>query len=141
MANEVQSAVDFQERLFKKIRTDIGELMTDEELKKLVATAVDRTFFTPEKRLNPNGSSYRNDQYIEYPPMIQQIVKELLEPGVKAAIREWLDAHSAEVKAQVDAALADGMTGAVSRAINGMLSNAFYTLQQNLMTAMQNMPR
>lgn len=47
MANEIETSKDFQDRVFEKIRADIGNLMTDAELKSLLHAAMSRAFFEP----------------------------------------------------------------------------------------------
>ncbi len=49
MSNELQMTQDFQTRIFKRIRESIGDLMTDEDLRKLIEAAMQKAFFTEVK--------------------------------------------------------------------------------------------
>lgn len=127
MTTSVQVSQDFQTRLFEKIKTDIGSLMTDNELKKLVESAIERIFFT--ERVTTDGYGYNKKTQ---PPELIEVVKAAVEPKVREAVREWIDAHPEEVKKALDQALAGGLAQAVVRAFDHMLSNTMNQMQFNL---------
>ncbi len=134
--NAVATSQDFQNRLFEKIRADIGSLMSDAELKKLVETAMERTFFTPKDVKGDWGRVERTE-----PPELIKIVQELVAPRLQTALKQWLDEHPDEVKKALDTALAGGLAAATLRAFDSMMSMQFqtmgYNLQQSLQTALQ----
>jgi len=132
--NAVVQSQDFQQRLFDKIRADIGSLMTDEELKKLVETAMDRMFFTPKEVKNDWGRIERTEA-----PQLVQIVKELIAPRLQDAPKQWLDEHPDEVKKALDSALMGGLASATLRALDSMLSSQFaqFNLHHSLQNALQ----
>jgi hypothetical protein len=136
MTTSVQVSQDFQTRLFEKIRTDIGSLMTDDEIKKLVESAIERIFFT--ERVTKDGYGY---QRTTQPPELVEVVKAAVEPKVKEAVQEWIAAHPDEVKRALDQALAGGLAQAVLRAFDTMLSNTMsqvqFNLQESLARALQ----
>lgn len=133
MTTAVATTQDFQERLFQKIRADIGTLMTDEELKSLVAKTMERVFFTPEIEKD-NWGHERSKK----PPKIEQLIQEIMQPSLTAAMRTWLDEHPDVVKKALDDALAGGLASSVLRAFDLILSAQFANMQVNLNQALQN---
>lgn len=130
MTTAVSTTQDFQERLYEKIRADIGSLMTDEDVKKLLEAAMERTFFTPTTKQD----GYRT---YEGPPRIVDMMKELMAPTLHKALSQWMEEHPEIVKQQLEKALAGGMANAIIDAFNSRLSSSFGMLQANLMNALQ----
>jgi hypothetical protein len=133
MTTAVQVSQDFQTRLFEKIKTDIGSLMTDEELKKLVESAVERIWFTPEIKRDNYGREDRRD-----PPRLQQVVTEALGPKVKEAVSEYLAAHPDVVRQELEKALQGGMSGAIIKCFDMMFQQTWWQLQNNLQETLRN---
>lgn len=131
MTTEIEMSSDFQTRIFEKIRQDIGSLMTDKDVKKLVEAAMEREFFTPVKRTE----HYRE---VIDPPRIQTLVKELIEPTLRKAMDQWLKEHTDEVNKIIEETLKGGLIHSVSRVIDGMLSQAMITFQNNIQTTLLN---
>lgn len=129
---EVQLSTDFQTRLFEKIRADIGQLMSDDEVKKLVATAFERTFFQPEQVAKGVDGYSREPKYEVKPPMIQQIAMELLRPSVEKAIATWIAAHEQETHKIIEERVGASLTEAIAKAVNQIFGSAFTTLQYDL---------
>jgi hypothetical protein len=134
MNTAVTTPQSFEDRVYQKMRENIGELMTDEEMKKLLETAITKMFFT-EKRIDRRGYGYSGDITVE-PPEIYNLVRELVEPKLRAALREYLNEHSAEVQKAIDTALAGGLTQALATALNRMMSEPFLALQSQLYSVM-----
>lgn len=132
--NEVAKAETYEDRLYKKIREDIGALMTDEELKKLVEQAIEREFFTPRH-------VRRGYETIQVRSQLVEIVHELLGPKVREAADAWLAANPDRVEVALKEAMANGIASAVIRSFDGMLSSAFsqlgYNLENSIRTALQ----
>ena len=112
MTNSVATTKDFQERLFDKIRADIGSLMTDEDMKKLVHAAFEREFFTP--RIEQEGGGY-NRREVQKPPRIIEITKELLEPMLRKILDQWIAENHEKVFAAMQKELQDGILTAAER--------------------------
>lgn len=56
MTTEVTTAVSFEQRMKDRIRESIGELISDEELQKMVHRGVEEVFFKPgTKKINPGS--------------------------------------------------------------------------------------
>lgn len=119
-------AKDFQERMFERIRLQIGDLMTAEDLKKITETAVNRAFFEPRKL----SDGYRT---VEKPPYFQELMSKLMEDRVKLAVSAWIDEHPKEITDSLNIILAQGMT----RTILGYLDSRASIPLQGLIASLQ----
>ena len=117
--NEITQQKSFQEKMQERIRESIGDLITDEELSKLIKTAVEDVFFNPHqvKTLDRWGST----TYKEIPPMLPEIVKDLLHDRVSECMKTWLEEHHEEVSKQLDATLREGLLQVVVRWFNDQI--------------------
>jgi hypothetical protein len=139
MGTEVQAATDFQSRMFARIRESMGDLMTDEELKKIVDVAVQAAFFKPSVKIT-NPGSY-NERKEEGPIPIVSLMKELLEEQVKEMVKNWLDVHKDDVFKILKDRLDQGIVRAVTGAFDNMMSSTMSQFQFSMMEALRNMPR
>jgi hypothetical protein len=96
MMSEVATTKDFQERVFARIRDQIGELLSDEDLKRLVDSAMERAFFEP-LRIKDNWGSWRTET-----PSFQKWISALVEERVKAGIADWIKANDAKIQEQIE---------------------------------------
>jgi hypothetical protein len=136
MANDLATPQTFEQRVFTRMRENIGELMTDEEMRKLLDTTIERMFFT-EKKIP--GRNYNSDT--TEPPEIYKLVRELVEPQLKKALAEYLTAHAAEVAKAIDTALAGGIVEAYSRALARLTEGSMQALQGQLFQTMTRLDR
>jgi hypothetical protein len=127
MERSVEVAKTFEEQVFERMRASIGELMPDEQLKKLLEKAIDQMFFQP--KIRKDGYGYHSHTE---PAEIYSVVKELLEPTMRKAIREHLEAHHVDVMCAINAALAGGFVQAYHRALTQVMQEPFLDLQQSL---------
>jgi hypothetical protein len=107
MSNEVQQAKTLQERVGDRIRDQIGDLMTDEDLKTLVDKALHEAFFTRTEVPNQHWNAPKefNDSFAV------KHVKGLLKERVDAACATWLAEHKEELGAHIDEAVGKGLLG------------------------------
>ena len=96
----VVESKSFEDRVYEKIRTDIGSLMTDEELKKLVDKSIERMFFT-ERVIKSSG--YGRDEIA--PPRIFEAVQAAVEAKIKEQVRIYVEAHADFYAKAIDEAL------------------------------------
>ena len=98
----------FQKRVYERIRDSIGDLMSDEDLQRLVETAMQKAFFEPVKI---EGNYYQQTR-IE-PPWFVAAIKELLKERVKEAVKVWIETHPDEIAKLLDEVIAKGFVGIV----------------------------
>lgn len=118
----------FEERMKARIKESIGDMITDEELAKLVNRGVEEVFF--KERPNTKGSYYDNKPL---PPLLHQIVNDLLFPSVKAAADKYINDHKEEVKTAINNAIQAGMGAALIAAFSDRFRFDLANFQQSLM--------
>lgn len=128
MGNEIETSKAFQERVFEKIRQDIGNLMTEAELKSLVNAAMNKAFFEPTISKDPHG--YYRDK--EGPSFFVCKVKELMYQKVGAAIEQWISEHPEEVNKAIRDVLSGGIAGAVAMYLESRFSGPLQNLRSEL---------
>lgn len=106
--NEIATTKAFQERVFEKIRADIGNLMTDDELKSLLNAAMQKAFFEPTRRTD----SYQRTT--DEPPVFVTLTRGLMQDRVSSAIEKWINEHPEEVNKIIREVLAGGIAGAIA---------------------------
>jgi len=126
MSNAIEASKTFQERMFERIREQMGDLMTDEDLKRIVDTAMQKAFF--EERVtfdNYNRSTTREPVFVE-------LIREHLKEQVTGAVRDWLRANHDEVVKQIDAAIAKGMFNLVRQHMEQAIQQPLWDFAQQL---------
>ena len=126
----------FEERVYEKIRTDIGSLMTDDELKKLVDKSIERMFFTD--RVIKSEYSYGRDE--KKPPMIFEAVRAALESKINEHVKQYVLDHADFYAKAIEEALGKGFFNIArsyfETSVNGAMQPALYNIQESLKTAL-----
>jgi len=124
----------FEEKLRDRMKESIGELISDEDLAKLVDSSLQTVFFTP--RPNPKYSTWGSgaNEPSMLPPLLYELMKELLLPSMKEAINAYLKEHPEEVKTALDEVLKLGVGQAMMSAISYQFNGQLSVLQNNIMT-------
>jgi len=116
--NQIAEAKTFQQRMFESIRERMGELMTEEELKKIVETSVQKAFFEPYKR---NGEYGR---IIEEEPVFIKLMREHFFSQLKSCLDEYIAANPQIISDQINNAIGRGFTQTVADYFNRNLASA-----------------
>lgn len=126
MSNEVVIQQNFQERMMERIRGSIGELMTEEELKKIVEKAVNQIFF--------EGTTVKVDNWHNKtePPFIHKLVKDLLEAQVKVAVQNYMVENKDTFRKIIQKIIQEGMGVAVFKAFENTFSSTLSSFQYNI---------
>ena len=130
MSEEVAPTKDFRERMLDRIRDDIGDLITDDELKTMIEAGIKKAMFET-RYVDEGGYSSRKK---EVPSLVDAAVQQFLKERMDAAVRQWLEMHPEELQAAVDKAIANGVAGALTAA----LDDRFKAIFQDGMTQMYN---
>ena len=129
MSDAIVVQKTFEERMKERIKDSIGELMSDEELKKLVHKSLDQVFF--------QSTQVKDGWHTkEVPPLLNGIIKELLTPQVREAVIEYIDKHPDEIQKAVKDALSVGMGNALLNAFNNQFQNQLIQLQSRIENTM-----
>jgi uncharacterized membrane protein YheB (UPF0754 family) len=108
MTTEVTFNKSFQEKMFEKVRDQMGDLLTNEELKKIVDAAMDKAFF--EKRYDTSGYNKReiDSQFVE-------LIRKEMTPLVQRQVAQWLKDNEAQVLKAIDETIAKGFHALVQQ--------------------------
>lgn len=131
MSTEITTPQSFEEKMRARIRESIGDLISDEDLKKLLDKAIQENFFTEKIITNQWG---REDG--RKPALLVGIVKELLTERMTAVVAQWLKDNDEEVKKTMDEVVKLGVGGAYISALNGHFSNQLLTLQASIQSSL-----
>lgn len=125
MSNELQMTQDFQTRIFNRIRESIGDLMTDEDLKRLVDAAMQRAFFADRIE----QESYRQ---VVRPPHFIKLIDDLMRERVQAEVKQWLEDHPEEVSKAIQETIEKGICGIMASYIDSRASWPLQNLANEL---------
>lgn len=131
MSTDIEKQKTFEERMKSRIRDSIGELMTDEELSKIVNRVTEEVFFKPIKL----GEGY---QMKEHPPFIHVIIKELLTDSVRDLIKEYFEQNKTGITETIRQVIKEGLGSAVLSAINNQFQQSMFSFEQNIINQIQN---
>ena len=134
MSNEIQTNETFEEKLKTRIRESIGDLLSDDDLKKIIDRGLEEVFFT-EKVIN--SGHYSNNKQIT-PPLIHQMIKELLQPNVDEIIKQYIYEHESEINEIIHNTVQEGIGTCLVKAINSMFQNQMFTLESNIRNQLTN---
>lgn len=118
----VQVSQTFEQKVRDRVREQIGELLSDEDLSKIVQAGLKDAFFEPRR---VDGDRYGATKE----PLIHEIIRPLLEKRVREQVDAWFEANKTEIGVTVSRLLEMGVGNAVIQAIgyrfNAPLANAF----------------
>lgn len=125
MSNSIATSVTFEDKMRDRIRDGIGDLITDDELNKLIQRGIEETFF--KKKTIKKGYDT-----IEGKSFIEEMLLESLQPRMRSSIDEWVKSNSDLVAKSVEAVITRGAGDAVVKAFNDMFQSQFYMFQSNI---------
>ncbi len=131
MSTEIEKQKTFEERMKARIRDSIGELMTDEELSKIVNKATEEVFFKPLELKD----GYRTK---EVPPFSHNIVKELLTDSVRKEVEKYFSENKEDVSKMVKQIIQDGLGKALMNALDSKFQFDLNSFGNNLLNTLQN---
>lgn len=122
MSKELAPQELFQDKLCQRLRADIGDLLPDEALKKLVDETIQRTFFT-----RGSGQYGRTED-----SWFEKEVKSLMKPLLEAQIQEYMKVSQQKIIKQC----VDTMTEQAPLIIGGwfatVLNNQTYNMEESI---------
>jgi hypothetical protein len=134
---DIVESKTFEQRMKERIRDSIGDLISDEDLTKMVDRSLEEVFFKP--RPNPKYASYYNaGEPATIPPLLHELVKEVMEANVQAAVREWIGSNQEEVNATIQQVIQEGIGAAILKALDNMFSYQLSNFQANISQQISN---
>lgn len=126
MTTEVAEARSFQERMFGKIREQMGTLLTDKELKEILEKSVSRAFFEPVVHKDGYGRTDTEEAHFI------KLVRDLMKERVDAAIGLWIKEHEETVGKAVEETVAKGMLELVRKHIESKIELSMVELAESI---------
>lgn len=126
----VTTTPEFQTRMFEKIRDQLGDLLTDEDLKRIVEAAVQKGFFEPSVTTDRWGNRTTSDaQFVV-------LVRGQIEEQVRKAAHAWVQANADKFDAIIKDQLERGFTRVVANYFDTQMNGALYTFAEQFKQAM-----
>ena len=122
--SDLVTAATFQERMFERVRESLSELLTPEEAKALVERAIQESLF---KRETVRVGGYSGHDEVR-PSRFEVLVKEAVEPMIKAAIADWLSEHHEEVKSSIQGVVEQGIAKTVVKVFREEMRQPMYEM-------------
>lgn len=113
----------FEDKIKDKLRKDMGDLMPDEVLSKLVEKATNDIFFNRERERDTYGREHGREE-----SWFDKEVKEKLQKSVNEAVQKIVKEQEEEIKKVITKAFTDDMPKMVSSLLIGILQNQGYQL-------------
>jgi hypothetical protein len=111
--------------MFAKIREQMGDLMTDDDLRALVATAMQKAFFEPRI----DRSHYNT---VEKPPFFVELVEKQMRAEVAKAAAQWMVENPEAVSKAITETIQKGIFGMVVSHVESKTSGPLWTLAEQL---------
>lgn len=103
--NAVTNPTDFQTRMFERIRDQMGDLLTDAELKAMLEKALEKAFFEPRVRPTSYSGSVNEE------PLFVELIRKELQSKVTSALSKWVENHPDEVSKVISETIEKGIFG------------------------------
>jgi len=112
MTTEITTTKSFQEKMFEKIRESMGDLMSEDDLKAVVNSAMQKAFFEPGYEIDRYGNSKLTKD-----SLFVNLIRKEMESKVIEAVKIWLVEHPEEVTKAIDETIAKGIFGLIQQHI------------------------
>lgn len=122
----------FQERMFNRIREQMGDLMTEQELKLLLDTAMQKAFF--EERLTHDSYGRVNERKL---PLFVELVQTELKTQVQVAAQEWMNNNSETVEKLIQETISKGMVSLVMNYLENKARTPLFEFASSLRASLQ----
>lgn len=129
----VANAMSFQEKVKERIQSSIGDLMTDEDLKKLVDAAMHDAFFKPITSRSQYGGE------TQQPPFFITLIREELSSKIEKYAKEYIESNAPQFAEIIKEHLDVSFVQAVTRSFNTMFQNDLYQLQNSIFNKLQSL--
>lgn len=129
---DIVKSKTFEERMKERIRDSIGDLISDEDLGKMVDRSLEEVFF--KDRPNPayHAYNYTSKEPTTLPPLLHEIVKSVMTEQVTDVVKEYIANNREQVDTTIKTVLEQGMGNALVNALNGLFAHQLSSLQMNL---------
>ena len=119
--------LSFNEKIKERIRDSFGELLTDEDLQKIVENGVNDILFA--EGIDSQGR-------YNHPPLVHTVLKEILKARIDGWVKEWLNKNSDELKERLlqllDVSVGDLFLNSITRLLQPDLNTLKINIDSKL---------
>ncbi len=139
---EIAVKMSFEEKLKERMKEQIGELLSDDDLKKIVEKGIQTIFFD---RPIVGHEQYSGKPIYSGTPLAEELVNKYIKERVEVALQQWATEHPDAIKDILEKQIGANALDFVQHGIASLLSSPFeqfkqqiaWTLQQNANNLMQ----
>ena len=117
-----------EEKLAERVKADIGELITNEELAEIIKGCIQDVFF--KERVVPDGKGWGGSKKI--PPLIQVTLADLMKESVTEATNVWIRENQEEVSRILDEVIREGIAKVVASVFDSKMHMPMMALRQEI---------
>ena len=125
---ELQTTKDFQTKMFERIRDQIGDLLSEEDLQKIVASAVDKALWEKQKVRKAGYSDY----FEEVEGVLMSSFRPFIKDRLEATLRQYLKDNDEKIMAFVREETAKLWAHSLSGLMKGIVEGNTYALVNEL---------
>lgn len=120
MSTDIERQKTFEERMMDRIKESVADLITDDELKKIIEKGVEKAFFEPRTGTDRWGNRSANE-----PSLVEQMVKKELEGRMEKAVQNWIAEHPDKLEYVMKSVMEQGVAGCVEKAMEARFGYLF----------------
>lgn len=121
MTTSLQPAKSLEDRITARLHESIGDLITDEDLKGMVARGIEQALFT-ERHDEKNSDQWHKRTK---PSVVDEQVAKLLGEKMQSAVDQWLKANPDKIQAAIDITIKAGVADALLRTLDNRFAGVF----------------
>ena len=125
MANDLELSKSFAEKMRERVRDGMGELLTDEDIQKVIERGVHEALFQKRDTGGQYGSSYKE-------ALMSVWAHEYLKKRMQVEVDKWLRANDAKVAEIIERVIREGAGQAMIAAFSGLVSPTFNHFSHDL---------
>jgi hypothetical protein len=129
--NDIVENKTFEQKMKDRVKESIGDLMSDEDLSKIVERGIEEAFFKESK----DTSSYHAKTI---PPLAKQMVSDIMKDQVNMAVTDYFIKNPDLIKNLIAGVIEDGLGNALLNSLNQKFKQDLYTFQTNIDQRLQN---
>ena len=129
MATQIEAVKTFQEKISEKIKDSIGDLITDDDLKPLIEKSI-ADMLTNDRHVKNHSGSY--PQYVEAPPLMQEIITPLLEVQIKEQVDKYISDNPELLIQVIDDMIVKGFIKTMIYHLDGKISFPLERFRQEI---------
>jgi len=132
--NDIVKSKSFEDKMKDRVKESIGDLMTDEDLSKIVHRSMEEIFFTEKEIKNSWGSVTKTIQ-----PLSHEMVREILTPLIKVKMNQFIKQHSSIIEDHIKTVIDNGLSKLMLKSVDSYMENKFQQIGYNITNDVQQM--